>query len=202
MAKRARDSRSPRRQRHHYNGYSEFYSPSSEAYDVYNIPYERHNRPKFEPRIVANRKKVKRKRASSKKPRFLIDMNNRTRAAFMPYVALSVFFIGVIAVVFCGVRIIEMRMEINALAREHQELQSSNLLKSAQLARSHDLREIELLATTRLGMVTPAQHQIIHISVPRQNYVVQNLAVQDDDEGVFSRISSFSRRVFAMAALW
>jgi hypothetical protein len=132
----------------------------------------------------------------------MIDMSNRSKVAFMPYVALFVFFAGLIAVVFCGVKIVEMRMEINSLSRRHQEILDTNMLKSAQLAKSIDLKEVEHVATTRLGMVKPAQHQIVRVSVPRQNYVVQSLAPEENNEGIFAKISTFSKRVFAMAALW
>ena len=201
MASRVRSSKSSRVPSRRYNGYSEFYSSSSEAHDILN---ERYYAPRPEPRKRSKpkRKNVRKKRVSSNRPKYLLDNSNRPKMAIMPIITLVVFFMGLLAVVFFGVRIIEMRMEINALAREYQDLQSENSLKSAQLARSIDLREVEYHAITRLGMVSPAQHQIIHISVPRQNYVVQNLAVLDEEESIFSRISAFSRRVFAMAALW
>ena len=198
MANRARSSRPSRIPNRRHNGYSEFYSHSSEAHDILR---EKYYAPRHEPRKRV-RQSVRRKRVSSNRPKYLIDNSNRPKMAIMPLIALAVFFTGLITVVFFGVRIIETRMEINSLVREYQELQSENSLRSAQLARSIDLREVEHHATTRLGMVSPAQHQIIHVSVPRQNYVVQNLAVLDEDEGIFSRISAFSRRVFAMAALW
>jgi len=190
MAVRPRNLRSSQRPRQ--NGYSEFYSATSEAHDIF---HDRH-------RKTRKVKRVRKKRVTRKEPKFRLNMNNRPKVAFMPYVALSVFFLGLISVVFISVMSIERRMEINALTREYQELQSANLLKTAQLARSHDLREIELLAATRLGMVSPAGHQMIRISVPRQNYVVQNLAAQEEDDSIFSRISAFSRRVFAMVSLW
>lgn len=190
-----RTSGSPRRPR---NGYSEFYSYTSEAYDVLHDRHERY----YKPRPVQRKNIVKRKRISSNKPKYMIDMSNRSKVAFMPYVALFVFFAGLIAVVFCGVKIVEMRMEINSLSRRHQEILDTNMLKSAQLAKSIDLKEVEHVATTRLGMVKPAQHQIVRVSVPRQNYVVQSLAPEENNEGIFAKISTFSKRVFAMAALW
>ena len=199
MASRTRSSKSSRTSSRRYNGYSEFYSHSSEAHDIYN---ERYYAPRQEPRKRVKRKSVRKKRVSSKRPKYLIDNSNRPKMAVMPIFALAVFFAGLITVVFFGVRIIETRMEINSLVRQYQDLQNENSLRSAQLARSIDLREVEYHAITRLGMVAPAQHQIIHVSVPSQNYVVQNLAVLDEDEGIFSRIAAFSRRVFAMAALW
>ena len=199
MANRTRSSKSPRLPNRRHNGYSEYYSHSSEAHDIFN---ERYYAPRHEPRKRVKSKRARKKRVSSTKPKYLIDNSNRPKMAIMPIFALAVFFAGLIAVVFFNVRMIETRMEINSLVREYQELQNENSLRRAQLARSIDLREVEHHAITRLGMVAPAQHQIIHVSVPRQNYVVQNLAVLDEDEGIFSRIAAFSRRVFAIAALW
>jgi hypothetical protein len=202
MAERQRQSRPSRRpsttRRH--NGYSEFYSYSSEAHDVLNDKYYR-PAPTQRQRKKTSAKK-NRKIRPSRKPKFVIDMNNRAKVKLMPCLALSVVVIGLVSVVFCYAKIIETKMSINALTREYQEIQTSNSLKSAQLARNYDLREVEQHALSALGMVKPAQHQIVHISVPRQNYVVQNLAVADESESIFAKISAFSKRVFAMAALW
>jgi len=62
----------------------------------------------------------------------------------------------------------------NARTRELAALNARTQELIVEVSSSMDMELIETIARTRLGMSEPQAHQIVEISVPRQNYTVFN----------------------------
>ncbi|MCL2016660.1 MAG: hypothetical protein FWG68_10495 [Defluviitaleaceae bacterium] len=69
-----------------------------------------------------------------------------------------------------------MRFEIGRTRTAIQSQQDENLRTQAEITRHFTVEEIAEIAQTRLNMHPPDISQIIHISVPRESYVVQSAA--------------------------
>ena len=67
----------------------------------------------------------------------------------------------------------------NKLRAELKNMQSRTAELSVEVTQSMDLVEIERIARTRLEMSEPQLHQIVHVSVPRENYTVYLSETED-----------------------
>ena len=67
----------------------------------------------------------------------------------------------------------------NKLRAEFKNMQSRTAELSIEVTQSMDLVEIERIARTRLEMSEPQLHQIVHVSVPRENYTVYLTETED-----------------------
>ena len=91
----------------------------------------------------------------------------------------AIMFIGVIIMAAClgmGVvsySLVATQTSRNAKLRDELKVMKTRTAElSVEVTQSMDLVEIEHLARTRLEMSEPQLHQIVHISVPRENYTV------------------------------
>ena len=91
----------------------------------------------------------------------------------------AIMFIGVIIMTAClgmGVvsySLVATQTSRNAKLRDELKVMKTRTAElSVEVTQSMDLVEIEHLARTRLEMSEPQLHQIVHISVPRENYTV------------------------------
>ncbi len=186
-----------------YNNHSMYYSATSEAFDI--EPRERetlkHNtkkRPRPDAKSLERTKKqrkayqmAKQKKAAleAAKTRYEMVQDNKAGITFFSAVTIAIIFLGILSIVFTGVMIAQKRSQIAALRSEYNQLYEANLQKSAKVAQNRDLKEIEKIAVTKLGMGKPKPHQIITITVPKQNYVVQNNTAQKPDNSFVSRLT-------------
>ena len=167
----------------HTSGYN-YYNNSSVAYDYALPDYD--NEPQRQKVRKANPK-----RGSA--PAYIRVKSTRKKLSFTTYLMVGVFF----ACAFFAIsaiskntyqkgRNIELTSELRVLNARTNEIR-------LEVANSMDLALIENIARTRLMMREPAPHQIVEISVPRQNYTVFNQLDEFDIEiSAESGVSLFS----------
>ena len=160
MSKQRRISRSsPRR---HSNSNSR-YNHSSSAIDYHQAYPDGYKKTK--------RKKVLRR---IKKATIIRRVSNdKPTISKYTIITILIVFTGVMSIALNYSRISTDRAEIRALTSQLQRLQEDNNSLEFQISESYDLREIERIATTRLGMHRPRSHQVVFISVPVETFVVR-----------------------------
>ncbi len=169
-----------RKNRASYSGsYSDYYSHSSEAVDVY--------------RQRTPRPKQNKKRRRSLKPKAIYRRVNGEKASlsFLSVVTISIIFIGILGIVLCVAFTIQKQNTILSLNTELKKLQEDNLTKSVQITQNRDLKEIEAIAKSQLQMSKPKAHQIMYIDVPKQNYVVQSRQAISESENIVVKLVNF-----------
>jgi cell division protein FtsL len=65
------------------------------------------------------------------------------------------------------------RRELVKLQTELNRQQDLNAMAQAELSENVNLKEIEEIAITKLGMGKPQAYQIVHIKLPKQSHVIQ-----------------------------
>ncbi len=136
-----------------------YYSPTSEAFAVDPVQQEE-LRPRRRP--LPRRAKIVRYKL----------VNEGKKISLLAMLTVIFIFSGLLSVASFFTLISEKQSEISTLSNMHKKLQEANLITQAQIAQGYDLKEIEQIAKTRLGMDRPKPHQITYISVPKQDYVV------------------------------
>ena len=140
---------------------SYFYSAGSEAYDISplrrRIEQEERERQEFLAKEKAE--------AAYRKARF------GHRVKFM--LAITMVFIGCIAMMIPHTMIAQQTAKNNKLRDELATLKSENVSLEADIANKVNLEYVETEAHARLGMSEPQAYQISYIDVPRQSYSVQ-----------------------------
>ncbi len=93
---------------------------------------------------------------------------------------LSVFLILTIIFIFLGAfslaisyaNLYDKQQQVSKLTAELKTMKQENDSLQLEISESFDKDEIERIAKERLRMINPKPYQIIHINVPRNNYVV------------------------------
>jgi len=80
-----------------------------------------------------------------------------------------IMFLGLAAIMFKQSSIVNTQNNIAVIKGVDNEIDSIK----AQIAENIDSKYIEKRAIEHLGMVRPKAHQIIYVSVPKENYTVQ-----------------------------
>ena len=146
---------------------SYYYSAGSEAYDI--SPLRRRIEEEERERQLAleeaKAEKARRKAAFSHRVKFMA--------------AISLVFIGCIAIMIPHAMIAQQTRKNNVLRDELATLKSENVSLEADIANKVNLEYVETEAQTRLGMSEPQAYQISYIDVPRHSYSVM-YDVEDD----------------------
>lgn len=74
------------------------------------------------------------------------------------------------AIIFVEALIVQKKFDIDTLNANLKEITENNKNLETELAKSLDLEYVEYIASSELGMQKPANHQIIHINVPKESY--------------------------------
>lgn len=146
-----------------------YYNYSSEAYKYY-PEYEEIQYPR---RRQKTRVKTKRKPVVSRRVIFKKETKANIADQFKTCVAISLVFAFSLALLCSFASTTAKREEINILTSNLKQLNESNSNLQSELQKNIDLNKIEKVASTKLGMQKPANHQIVYINVPKQSYTVQ-----------------------------
>lgn len=154
-----------------YGGYNRYYSSTSEARSLDSLPA-------YETRWQAgeNKKTVRKRTYFRKKKLVTVFMNvGQTHAKFSPYsvVTIGLVFLCALGLALSYAALLNKQLYISSLNTELKQIREQNLVVQSEISKNYDIKEIEKIATTRLGMSKPKAHQIVHINVPKQSYVIQ-----------------------------
>lgn len=163
---------------HNYN--NAYYNYSTEAYKYSpDIEYVRKRRKK---RSSSSKKKINGTRKARiknvKKTRYEFVKQTGVLGDFKTYFIVGTFFVFLIFMLGSFAINSQKLDRINSLTTELKQLEESNSVLQTEIIKNLDLEKIEQIATTKLKMQKPAQHQIVYINVPKQSYTVQYNSVE------------------------
>jgi hypothetical protein len=152
------------------------YNNSSEALELY---------PDYEEYTKRRRKTVKKpktlERSAERMPLSMIKVFVCVGVAF----GMMVGFLNVNAANGAKSReILELREELEAINENNSYLET-------ELNETIDLKKVEQIATTKLGMSKPQSYQIKYIDVPKESYTVQYETETKKKETIVDVISNF-----------
>ena len=162
-----------------------YYSHTSQAYklEAYAQPAEEYEPPrrkrqapspavKARPPKRAKKGKVQR---GTPKPQTVYKINMQNHRAFSPmgFLMIAVVFGGILAWVVSTAHADQRRYALTAAQNALKTIKQENSDLQKDLYEGYDLAEIAYLAAAKLGMTKPEEHQIVHVSVPKQSYSVQ-----------------------------
>ncbi|MCL2699050.1 MAG: hypothetical protein FWE68_01930 [Defluviitaleaceae bacterium] len=107
-------------------------------------------------------------------------------------VSLAAIFVGMIAITISSAILRQEFAGLNALRNEIALLQEEEASLRARIAEDYDVVQIERIATTRLNMSQPRAHQIVYITMPRQDYVVQHGILDEFEDRPSSLMEAIS----------
>ncbi len=146
----------------------EHYNNSSTAYE-----FDRQQRTK------------KRQENELKKTNQIIRPINK--AKLFKYVVSSIFvFCGCLVFVVFYSRVTFEQASLSKLQKQYKEIQDQNAILKAELDDSFDIKKVEEIAKTKLGMAKPEKYQVRYINVPKQSYTIQKEPVEQKDNPTFS----------------
>lgn len=110
----------------------------------------------------------------------LVEVNDRAKQRrwrkrrFIKRVRL-IFCLGIVFAIACGVlygnaRIIQASSRVSELQAELKKVTEDNTQKLLDLEKSLDLKKVEEIATTELGMKRPEKYQIVYVDVQQNDY--------------------------------
>ena len=146
---------------------------SATAYDFEYFQGTRGTRVAVEP-FYAQRAAVQEKAAVKQKP--------KTRV-FRTVLIVALFIASAMLMLYSNVTINETDVEINEATKQVFDLKSKNQKLDMKLSQTFSPSNIELIATTELGMVRAQVANVEYFSVSSGNVV----SVKSKDEGVFDR---------------
>lgn len=192
--------------KHSYNyGKSQaYYNYSSEAYDVYSHKRKRKTSKKkktnasVKPMSESRRTRAKmRKTAKVVKTEYMILNNKSGIKIYNVIMTFGVIFLMSILLIGIFASNNKMRTNVNIMTQKLKQLEENNDYLEAELAKNIDLEKVEKIATTKLGMQKPSNHQIIYINIPKQSYTVkyENKTSKEDEESFkFEDILNFFKK--------
>lgn len=174
-----------------YGSHARQLQPEPEIYDDYD------NYDDYEERIARpkrTRKKVKRsKKVKNVAIEFSFGLKKKT--SLMTY---AMVFVISSSAIFCLIFMAltsQKKLEVTALKADLKQAQQNNIALQATIYDGYDLAEIEAVATSKLKMMKPEEHQIVRISVPEQSYITQYDNAPEEPKVQFS-LSSMYNMVF------
>jgi len=194
MANKANNQTSPSAyDRFIQNGY---YSYSSQAYKL-NEAYPLEDDPLPSPRPARRKPAIKKKPKQSKKQKvqrgtpkaktvLQVDMQNHRTFTPMTTLLFATFFIGLFSLVFAGAYVQAQNRRLSLLQADLRTLKQENNELEKDLYEGYDLLEIERIATAKLNMSKPEEHQIRTIYVPKQSYNAQYESAVEETTDAFS----------------
>ena len=84
--------------------------------------------------------------------------------------------------------ITEMSSQLTKLKGEYDEVQSVAVAKEFELEQEIDLKRVEEIATTELGMQRPEKHQIVYVDMQNSDYT-EGSKPASDGNGFFAVIT-------------
>ncbi len=114
---------------------------------------------------------------------------------------LKFLFTSIIVLSSCMVMVLfnsiitEQKRNINQLNKTLQNLKEENSEFEIDIVSTIDLQYIEEEAI-RLGMSKPANHQIIHIDVPKSNHTISNTLTQEIQSSTDVKFTQYVREFF------
>lgn len=155
------------RNRYNPNNKSNYYNYTSVAYD-----YEpEHNTSRHINRRIKKIKKEKYVKAEQGL-RFL------SLRFITTFAIISTF---IISIIFIEALTIQKKFDIDDLNTTLKEITENNKNLETELAKNLDLEYVEYVATSELGMQKPANHQIVHINVPKESYSQKGKIEKEDN---------------------
>lgn len=154
------------------NDYSNrnFYTTSS--------PYNNYNRTseafKYFPREYQNKPLKKKVNVKVKNKYVSVEQKQKYISAKF-FVSMIIFITVSVSAISINAKVIEKRFEIDSLKEELKQLEEDNRSLKTEISKNLDLDYVEQYATSKLKMQKPSSHQTIHISVPKDTYVLKNL---------------------------
>jgi hypothetical protein len=149
-----------------------FAEPATDA-DYAGLPAEapikapRRKRRKLTPK---ERSKRIRERVS---PKYIFVTNDARKLSLSTIITVAMVFAGICAYLIslglCSVG----SSAVAAMEAEAKRISDGNLAVSSLAVESYDLQRVQDVATRKLGMVKPADHQLVYIKAPKENYFVQ-----------------------------
>lgn len=152
-----------------------YYNNSSVAYD-YNDDkenYEQRRRKNIEKRKKQKRVKIK-------------TVNEQTVHSFRVYFTAFVVFGFSIFIIASNAFVADQKIQIQELKNELKQIDENNSNLKNELTKNLDLKEVEKLASDKLGMQMPADYQIVYIDVPQQSYTVKHGNNSEDIDNIKS----------------
>lgn len=120
-----------------------------------------------------------------KKERLKLKMKARVRAVGI----ILLIFALACTILYRNVVIIESATEAQNLENKLTSLQATNTKLDYELKKEVDLKKIEELATTKLGMKRPDKNQTVYVDVTQKNYAeLSTKPVKDEFSGTYSVI--------------
>lgn len=148
-----------------------YYNNSSEAFEIYTYDEEEY---------LSRRKKAKRIKQIKEEERVPVSIFKVITMS----VVITVMAVGILSVNAANTRrqgeIVKMREQLEALNENNGYLE-------AKLNETVDLKRIEELAQSRLGMSKPKSYQIKYINVQRESYTVQ-YGTEKEDKLTFAKV--------------
>lgn len=138
---------------------------------------------------IIRRKRI-RKARKPKKAAVEFSFGLKKKTSFMTYaMAIIISTSAVFCLIFMAV-VVQKKLQVNALKADLKEAKQNNAALQATIYDGYDLIAIENIATTKLKMMKPEQHQIVRVSAPEQSFIMQyqNNAEPKKDNFSFSSV--------------
>ena len=120
------------------------------------------------------------------KTEYMILNNKSGIKIYYVIMTFGVIFLMLIALIGIFASNNKMRTNVNIMTQKLKQLEENNDYLEAELAKNIDLEKVEKIATTKLGMQKPSNHQIIYINIPKQSYTVKyESKTSEEDNGSF-----------------
>lgn len=111
---------------------------------------------------------------------------------------LAVIFAVACAVLYGNARIIQASSQVSELQAELEQVKEDNNQKMLDLEKSLDLKKVEEIATTQLGMKRPEKYQIVYVDVQQSDY--GEVTNQEAPSPVQSTFGAIRRSISAFLA--
>jgi len=134
--------------------------------------------------------RVRKKTARRAKTVYVHLENREGKISLLTMASVFYVFLGILACLLMHSVTTSKHSGIISSQNQLKHLQEYNNSLAADISTSYDLKEIERIATTKLGMSEPKAHQIIYVNVPKQSYAVQNESISVTEESETSFIDT------------
>lgn len=125
---------------------------------------------------------VNKKQSSIRKKRYYVkvkeDSNKISRPALITIVIIS---IGLISSTYTFAIITQEQYNIDVLEKKLKDLKNQKSGLEVKIAQSYNIKDIEAIATNKLGMSKPTESQIIYIEVDEPTEVIQQENIEQQN---------------------
>ena len=139
--------------------------------------------------------KYERDERTRKSSRVKPKIKKTRHIAFKDVFAYAVITLLAFTLLFRYACITEMTARLAKLKEEYNKAQSVVVAKEFEMEQNIDLRKVEEIATTELGMQRPEKHQIVYIDMKNSDYT-ESTVVKEDKGGFFASLAGTFKRVW------